>query len=41
MLLPLTGSLYVTGRIASVDTVLLDVGTGYFVEVRLQIIMHF
>lgn len=33
MLLPLTGSLYVTGRVASVEKVIVDIGTGYFAEV--------
>ena len=32
MLVPLTESLYVPGKIAAVDKVLLDVGTGYFIE---------
>ncbi|BGP21276.1 subunit of tubulin prefoldin [Rhodotorula toruloides] len=32
VLIPLTGSLYVTGRIADPDNVLVDIGTGYFVE---------
>lgn len=34
MLLPLTESLYVSGTLESVETVLLEVGTGYYVEVR-------
>ena len=33
VLLPLTESLYVSGTLESVDTVLLEIGTGYFVEV--------
>ena len=33
VLLPLTESLYVSGTLESVDTVLLEVGTGYYVEV--------
>jgi hypothetical protein len=33
MLVPLTQSLYVPGELASTETVLVDVGTGYFVEV--------
>lgn len=33
MLLPLTESLYVSGILESVDTVLLEIGTGYYVEV--------
>ena len=32
MLVPLTSSLYVPGKLGAVDTVLLDVGTGYFLE---------
>lgn len=32
MLVPLTQSLYVPGKMGSVDTVLMDVGTGYFLE---------
>ena len=32
MLVPLTSSLYVPGRLGATDKVLLDVGTGYFVE---------
>ena len=34
VLLPLTESLYVSGKLESVDTVLLEIGTGYYVEVR-------
>jgi prefoldin subunit 5 len=34
VLLPLTESLYVAGVLESVETVLLEIGTGYFVEVR-------
>ncbi len=34
VLLPLTESLYVSGTLESVDTVLLEIGTGYYVEVR-------
>ena len=33
LLLPLTQSLYVNGTIASVDKVIVDIGTGYYVEV--------
>ncbi len=32
MLVPLTESLYVPGKIQTTDKVLLDVGTGYFIE---------
>jgi len=34
MLVPLTQSLYVPGELADTDHVLVDIGTGYFVEVR-------
>lgn len=33
VLLPMTESLYVYGTLESVDTVLLEIGTGYYVEV--------
>ena len=33
MLVPLTASLYVPGKLDDADKVLVDVGTGYFVEV--------
>ena len=32
MLVPLTPSVYVAGRLAEQDKVLVDIGTGYFVE---------
>lgn len=32
MLVPLTGSLYVPGMLSKVNVVLIDIGTGYFVE---------
>ncbi|KAL9101488.1 MAG: hypothetical protein Q9163_003259 [Psora crenata] len=32
ILVPLTSSLYVSGKLASADTVLVDVGTGFYVE---------
>jgi prefoldin alpha subunit len=32
MLIPMTSSLYVPGKIKNVNKVLVDVGTGYFVE---------
>jgi prefoldin alpha subunit len=35
VLLPMTESLYVSGTLDSVDTVLLEIGTGYYIEVRL------
>ena len=34
MLVPLTQSVYVAGELADTDHILLDIGTGYFVEVR-------
>ena len=33
-LVPLTGSLYVNGKLGSTDKVLIDIGTGYYLEVR-------
>ena len=35
VLLPMTGALYVAGTLDSVDSVLLEIGTGYYVEVCL------
>ena len=32
MLVPMTSSLYVPGETTTLDTVLVDVGTGYFIE---------
>lgn len=32
ILIPLTSSLYVPGRLKDTDNVIVDVGTGYFVE---------
>ncbi|KAK9907732.1 hypothetical protein WJX75_008850 [Coccomyxa subellipsoidea] len=32
LLLPLTSSLYVAGTLASTDSVLIDIGTGYYME---------
>lgn len=34
MLVPLTASLYASGTLANTNTVLVDVGTGYYIEVR-------
>ena len=34
VLLPMTESLYVSGTLDSVSTVLLEIGTGYYIEVR-------
>ena len=39
MLLPLTESLYVSGTLETVDSVLLEVGTGYYVEVRTAMVL--
>jgi prefoldin subunit 5 len=33
MLMPLTQSLYVAGELATPDRVMLEVGTGYYIEV--------
>lgn len=40
LLLPLTSSLYVSGTLESADQVLVDVGTGYYVEVRAVACRH-
>ena len=32
IMIPLTGSMYVPGKLAAVDSVLVDVGTGYYVD---------
>lgn len=32
ILVPLTPSLYVPGKLASTETVLVDIGTGFYVE---------
>ena len=37
-MLPLTSSLYVAGTLASTNSVLIDVGTGYYMEVRMQML---
>ena len=36
MLVPLTQSLYAPGKLGDTGKVLIDIGTGYFVEVRAQ-----
>jgi len=42
MLVPLTASLYVPGTLDDADKVLVDIGTGYFVEVSwLQLAVFF
>ena len=37
LLLPLTSSVYVAGTLASADTVLVDIGTGYYIEVSTSV----
>lgn len=37
MLVPLTQSVYVAAELANTEHVLLDIGTGYFMEVRLKL----
>lgn len=37
MLVPLTASLYVPGTLDDADKVLVDIGTGYFVEVSVKV----
>ena len=32
LLVPLTGSLYAPGKLREIDNILLDIGTGYFIE---------
>lgn len=39
MLVPLTASLYVPGRLDDADNVLIDIGTGYFVEVGFMLLI--
>ena len=34
VLVPLTSSLYVSGTLGNPDNVMVDIGTGYYVEVR-------
>ena len=41
MLVPLTASLYVPGTLDDADKVLVDVGTGYFIEVTSQLLIIF
>ncbi|RHX97151.1 hypothetical protein DYB25_008420 [Aphanomyces astaci] len=36
VLVPLTSSMYVPGKLTNVETVLVDVGTGYFVEKNVE-----
>lgn len=35
MLLPLTSAVYVSGKLASHESILLDIGTGYYAEVTI------
>lgn len=42
VLVPLTGSLYVPGKLCDVDNVIVDVGTGYYVQkTRAQTVKHY
>lgn len=36
ILVPLTGSIYVPGKIADADSVIIDIGTGYYVQKDLE-----
>lgn len=36
ILVPLTGSMYVPGKLVDTEKVLIDIGTGYFAEVNVQ-----
>lgn len=36
VLVPLTGSMYVPGKIKDIDKVIIDIGTGYYVEQNLD-----
>lgn len=36
ILVPLTSSMYVAGQLADVETVLVDIGTGYYVQMKLK-----
>ncbi len=38
MLLPLTSAVYVSGKLASHDSILLDIGTGYYAEVTILLL---
>lgn len=39
-LVPLTGSMYVPGKFKEVDNVLIDIGTGYYVEMVSSLYIH-
>ncbi|KAF8264239.1 Prefoldin [Lactarius quietus] len=42
VLVPLTGSLYVPGKLRDVENVIVDVGTGYYVQkTRAQAVKHY
>ncbi|XP_015524430.1 prefoldin subunit 5 [Neodiprion pinetum] len=36
ILVPLTGSMYVTGKLADTETVIVDIGTGYYAQKDIQ-----
>lgn len=36
ILVPLTGSMYVTGKLANTSNVLVDIGTGYYAQKSIQ-----
>lgn len=37
MLLPLTSAVYVSGKLASHESILLEIGTGYYAEVTMYL----
>lgn len=39
-MLPLTSSMYVSGTLASKESVLVDIGTGYYMEARSFAVLH-
>jgi hypothetical protein len=39
-MLPLTSSMYVNGTLASKESVLVDIGTGYYMEARSFAVLH-
>lgn len=36
ILVPLTGSMYVTGKLADTNNVIIDIGTGYYAEKNIE-----
>lgn len=36
ILVPLTGSMYVTGKLADANNVIVDIGTGYYAEKKIE-----